>query len=160
MTEWQIRQLWALYAVALGALTGWAGHPIIMATIVATAVDLLTGVAKAAVLHRVESGRFGRGLYKIVSYMAIGTGLLMIGRLSSAALIASNALAAAFLFREFLSNVENLHVIGLAIGVEIPAVSLLVRLLRINVQKLETEAAIEGSAPRIVDNQPSGQKSE
>lgn len=141
-----------LAAALTGAALGAAGHPLLQAVIVAAFLDLATGMAKAWATGTVESNRLGRGLYKILAYLAVGVLLVLIGRVSDASLIASNALAAAFLLREALSVVENMHVIGLGLGVEIPAVALLVRLLKLNEQKLlaeagETKGATDGSQP-------------
>ena len=130
-----------LLAAVAGAALGAAGHPIMMATIAAAFADLITGLVKAWATGKVESSRLGRGLYKILALLTVGMALVMIGKVSDASLIAANALAAAFLFREALSIVENLYVIGQGIGVDIPAVSMMVRLLKLNEEKLLAEAS-------------------
>jgi phage-related holin len=129
-----------LVSALVGAALGAAGHPIMVATIAAAFADLVTGLAKAWATGKVESNRLGRGLYKILSLLTVGMALVMIGRVSDASMIAANALAAAFLFREALSIVENLYQIGVGLKVDIPAISLLVRLLRLNEAKLLAEA--------------------
>lgn len=137
-------------AALVGAALAAAGHPILIGVIVFAFLDLATGVGKAWATGTVESQRLGRGLYKILAYLAVGVGLTLIGDVSDPSLIAANALAGAFLLREFLSIIENLHVIGLAMGVEIPAVLLLVKILKLNETKLLVEA---GSVPVVSEAQ-------
>lgn len=127
-------------AALVGASLAAAGHPILIGVIAVSFLDLATGVAKAWATGTVESHRLGRGLYKILAYLAVGVALSLVGAVSDTSLIAANALAGAFLLREMLSIVENLHVIGLAMGVEIPAVTMLVRILRLNQSALLAEA--------------------
>lgn len=127
-------------AAVVGAALGAAGHPVLQAVVVTAFADLGLGLTKAWLTGVVESGRLGKGLFKILAYLSIGVVLVLIGRVSDASLIAANALAAAFLLRELLSIVENLHVIGRVLGVEIPGVALLVRLLKLNEAKLLAEA--------------------
>ena len=138
-------------AALMGAALAAAGHPVMIAVIILAFADLATGLWKAWALHVLESNRLGRGLYKILAYLAVGVGLILIGRVSPESLIAANALAAAFLLRELLSVVENFYVIGVAIGVDIPAVTLLVRLLKLNEAKLLAEAGDTGKAVPPVD---------
>lgn len=138
----------ATVAAALaGAALGAAGNPIIVGVIAAAFFDLATGYWKAMALHTVNSNRLGRGLYKILAYLGVGASLTLIGKVGDASLIAANALAGAFLLREFLSVVENFYVIGQAKGVEMPALSLLVRLLKLHESKLLAEAGDKGHAP-------------
>jgi phage-related holin len=136
----------ATVAAALaGAALGAAGNPIIVGVIAAAFFDLATGYWKAMVLHTVNSNRLGRGLYKILAYLAVGASLTLIGHVGDASQIASNGLAGAFLLREFLSVVENLYVIGQAKGVDVPAITLLVRLLKLHESKLLAEAGETGA---------------
>lgn len=134
-----------LVAAVAGAALAAAGHEIMVATVIAAFLDLVTGLVKAWATSVVNSNRLGRGLYKILALLCVGMLLVSIGKVSAASLIAANGLAAAFLFRELLSIVENLHVIGAALGVEIPAVGLLARLLRLNEEKLLAEAGKKGN---------------
>lgn len=133
-----------LLAAVAGAAAGAAGHPILQAVVAAAFVDLATGLVKAHATGVVESRRLGKGLYKILAYLSVGVLLVLIGRVSAASLIAANALAAAFLLREALSIVENLHVTFTAWGVPVPALGLLVRLLKLNETKLLAEAGEKG----------------
>lgn len=131
--------------IAVGsALGAWvlqtAGHPIVKLTLMAAAADFISGYAKACILGRVESNRLGKGFYKLFAYLGVALGLVWIGQLDEAARLAANGLAAAFFFRELLSNVENLHVIGLRLRAPIPGIALLVKLLRLNQEKLLAEA--------------------
>ena len=138
------QELATVTAALAGAALGAAHTPILVGVIIASFADLATGFWKARVTGVVESQRLGKGLYKILAYLAVGAGLVLIGKVSAESQIAANALAAAFLFREFLSIVENLHVVGLAKHVDIPAVTLLVRLLKLNETKLLAEAGDSG----------------
>lgn len=138
-------QLATLAAAALGAAAGFAGHPLVIATLGATAADLVSGYAKAMVLHKVESNRLGRGIFKIAGNFGLVVGLMLIGRTSTAAQVVANSLAGAFLFRELMSNVENAYVIGKAIGADVQTIGLIVRLLRLNEQKLLAEAGEKGT---------------
>jgi phage-related holin len=129
-----------LLAAIGGAALGAAGHPIMIATIAAAFLDLGTGLLKAWATSVVESKRLGRGVYKILALLMVGALLVLIGKVSAESLIAANALAAAFLLREALSIVENLHVIGIACEVDIPGITFMARLLRLNEAKLLAEA--------------------
>lgn len=126
-------------AVIAGAAIGAAGHPLLQAVIYAAFADLATGLLKAWAKGTVESQRLGRGVYKILALLGVGAALVLIGRVSAESLIAANALGAIFLLREALSIVENLHETGVAIGVEIPAISLLARVLHLQVAKAESK---------------------
>lgn len=133
-------ELATLLAAIAGAALGAAGHPIMIATIVAAFLDLGTGLGKAWACGVVESQRLGRGVYKILALLMVGVVLVLIGKVSAESLIAANALAAAFLLREGLSIVENLHVINVRCKVDIPGIALVARLMRLNEQKLLAEA--------------------
>jgi phage-related holin len=129
-----------LSAAIAGAVLAAAGHPIMVATIVAAFLDLGTGLGKAWATGAVESQRLGRGVYKILALLCVGALLILIGKVSAESLVAANALACAFLLREALSIVENLHVINLRCGVNIRGIALLARLMRLNEEKLLAEA--------------------
>lgn len=132
----------AVSSALAAALTGLLGSKIAWAYCLLVLLDLITGAYKAYALHLVESNKGGRGLYKIAFGVCTVAFLNRMGTIVPGMEYTMSALIGAFMFRELLSNVENMYTTGEIVGYHIhPAIPQLVRVLRLNIDNLEAEAA-------------------
>lgn len=130
----------ALTGFVSAGLAGIWGSKIALAALLLTSLDLITGFVKAWVTGKVESHKFGKGVYKICAYVSVIAGLRLLGDIVPHLSLIADGLIGAFLFREFMSNIENMFTTGEAMGVHLPGIITLVRLLRLNEEKLLNDA--------------------